>query len=266
MTPLFEAKDVCMYFAGLHAVDHVSIQVEPGMIFGIIGPNGAGKTTFFNVCSGSYVPTAGRIFFDGHDITNNRPDQIVKFGLSRTFQNIKLFSNMSVLENVKIGFNIHTKTNVVDAILHTAQYRRDEKMLEEEGRRLLSRLELGQYTDMKAGNLPYGVQRRVEIARALATNPKILMLDEPAAGMNPQETEALLQFVKKLNREGLTVMLIEHDMKFVMNICDQIAVLNYGKKICEGLPAQIKENQEVIDAYFGKPLKIGIGGAEHATN
>lgn len=205
-------------------------------------------------------------FFDGHDITNNRPDQIVKFGLSRTFQNIKLFSNMSVLENVKIGFNIHTKTNVVDAILHTAQYRRDEKMLEEEGRRLLSRLELGQYTDMKAGNLPYGVQRRVEIARALATNPKILMLDEPAAGMNPQETEALLQFVKKLNREGLTVMLIEHDMKFVMNICDQIAVLNYGKKICEGLPAQIKENQEVIDAYFGKPLKIGIGGAEHATN
>ena len=173
---------------------------------------------------------------------------------------------MSVLENVKIGFNIHTKTNVVDAILHTAQYRRDEKMLEEEGRRLLSRLELGQYTDMKAGNLPYGVQRRVEIARALATNPKILMLDEPAAGMNPQETEALLQFVKKLNREGLTVMLIEHDMKFVMNICDQIAVLNYGKKICEGLPAQIKENQEVIDAYFGKPLKIGIGGAEHATN
>ena len=241
-----------MYFGGLHAVDHVSIQVEPGMIFGIIGPNGAGKTTFFNVCSGSYVPTAGRIFFDGHDITNNRPDQIVKFGLSRTFQNIKLFSNMSVLENVKIGFNIHTKTNVVDAILHTAQYRRDEKMLEEEGRRLLSRLELGQYTDMKAGNLPYGVQRRVEIARALATNPK--------------ETEALLQFVKKLNREGLTVMLIEHDMKFVMNICDQIAVLNYGKKICEGLPAQIKENQEVIDAYFGKPLKIGIGGAEHATN
>lgn len=260
MTPLFETRDTCMYFGGLKAVDHVSIQVQQNEVFGIIGPNGAGKTTLFNVCSGSYIPTGGAVLFDGRDITRLKPNQIVKCGIARTFQNIKLFGNMSVLENVKIGFSIHTKTNVYDAIFHTKRYAEDERMLEEEGRKLLDRLELSQYADTRAQNLPYGVQRRVEIARALATAPKILMLDEPAAGMNPQETETLLQFIKKLNREGLTVMLIEHDMKFVMNICDRIAVLNYGKKVCEGLPEEVKENQEVIDAYFGKPLNIKIGG------
>lgn len=257
MSVIFETQDACMYFSGLKAVDHVSIQVNQGEIYGIIGPNGAGKTTFFNVCSGSYVPTGGKVILDGEDITRLKPDQIVKRGIARTFQNIKLFGNMSVLENVKIGFNIHTKTNVVDALLHTGRYHRDEEMLEQQGRMLLERLELSQYADTKASNLAYGVQRRVEIARALATNPKILMLDEPAAGMNPQETEALLQFVKKLNKEGLTVMLIEHDMKFVMNICDHIAVLNYGRKICEGVPEEVKNNQEVIDAYFGKQLHLG---------
>ncbi|MGN0976913.1 MAG: ABC transporter ATP-binding protein [Faecousia sp.] len=264
MTPIFETRDTCMYFGGLKAVDHVSIKVEKGEVFGIIGPNGAGKTTFFNVCSGSYVPTGGTVTFDGKDITRLKPDQIVKCGIARTFQNIKLFGNMSVLENVKIGFNIHTKTNLFDAIVHTKRYHEDEKRLEEQGRALLERLDLSQYADTKASNLAYGVQRRVEIARALATDPKILMLDEPAAGMNPQETEALLQFVKKLNQRGLTVMLIEHDMKFVMNICDHIAVLNYGKKICEGVPEEVKNNQEVIDAYFGKPLNLGTGGAEYA--
>lgn len=257
MSVIFETQDACMYFSGLKAVDHVSIQVERGEIYGIIGPNGAGKTTFFNVCSGSYIPTAGKIILDGEEITRLKPDQIVRKGIARTFQNIKLFGNMSVLENVKIGFNIHTKTNVADALFHTRQYHKDEEMLEQQGRILLERLELSQYADTKASNLAYGVQRRVEIARALATNPKILMLDEPAAGMNPQETEALLQFVKKLNKEGLTIMLIEHDMKFVMNICDHIAVLNYGKKICEGIPEEVKNNQEVIDAYFGKPLTLG---------
>ena len=261
MSTLFETKDICMYFGGLKAVDHVSIQVEQGTIFGIIGPNGAGKTTYFNVCSGSYVPTAGKVFFDGRDITNLRPDQIIRTGIARTFQNIKLFSNMTVLENVKIGFTIHTKTNVADALFRTARYRADEKMLEEQGRALLERLELIGYADTRASNLPYGVQRRVEIARALATSPKILMLDEPAAGMNPQETEALLQFVRRLNREGLTVILIEHDMKFVMNICDRIAVLNYGRKICEGTPVEVKANQEVIDAYFGRPLDTMMGGS-----
>lgn len=264
MATIFETRDACMYFSGLKAVDHVSIQVEQGEIFGIIGPNGAGKTTFFNVCSGSYVPTGGKIIFNGKDITRLRPDQIVRCGIARTFQNIKLFGNMSVLENVKIGFSIRTKTNVIDAVFHTKRYRQDEKMLEEEGRKLLESLELSQYADVKASNLAYGVQRRVEIARALAAKPKILMLDEPAAGMNPQETEALLRFVKKLNKEGLTVMLIEHDMKFVMNICDRIAVLNYGKKICEGVPEEVKNNQEVIEAYFGKPLNLNVGGAEHA--
>ena len=264
MAPIFETQDTCMYFGGLKAVDHVSIRVEKGEVFGIIGPNGAGKTTFFNVCSGSYVPTGGKVIFDGKDITHLKPDQIVKCGMARTFQNIKLFGNMTVLENVKIGFNIHTKTNLFDAVFHTKRFHNDEKMLEEHGRALLERLGLSQYADTKASNLAYGVQRRVEIARALATNPKILMLDEPAAGMNPQETEALLEFVRMLNKEGLTVMLIEHDMKFVMNICDHIAVLNYGRKICEGVPEEVKNNQEVIDAYFGKPLNINVGGAANA--
>ena len=266
MNAVLEARNICRYFGGLKAIQDVSMTINRGDIFGIIGPNGAGKTTFFNVCSGIYVPTSGSIFLDGEDITNMHSALIARKGLARTFQNIKLFKHMTVLENIIIGFHIHTKTGITDAIFRTKRYREDERIIVERGAEVLERAGLGKYRDFKAGNLPYGIQRRVEIARALAMDPRILLLDEPAAGMNPQETLDLMAFIKTLNSRGYTIAVIEHDMKFVMNSCNHVLVLNFGEKICEGSPEEVKANKQVQEAYFGKGTVIGKGIATGEIN
>ena len=259
MATILEARDVCQYFGGLKAVEKVSMKIEEGDIFGVIGPNGAGKTTFFNICSGIFKPTAGEIWFLGEQITGMLTENIARRGMARTFQNIQLFKFMTVLENVKIGFHIRTKTNMGSALLRSRRFRSDEMFAQEKGLEILERVGLTPYKDTLASNLPYGLQRKVEIARALALDPKILLLDEPVAGMNPAETQELSEFIKKLNRDGYTIAVIEHDMKFVMNTCNRILVLNFGQKICEGTPEQVKNDRGVNEAYFGKGLVVGEG-------
>ncbi len=252
MAIMLETKGVCKYFNGLKAVEMVDMKVEQGAIFGIIGPNGAGKTTFFNLCSGTYNVTQGDIIFEGENITNKPPEEIATKGIVRTFQNIKLFKFLSVIENVKAGCHIHTKTNYFDAIFHTKRYKQDEEYATNRALEVLESVDMLEYKDWKAGNLPYGLQRKVEIARALAAKPKLLLLDEPAAGMNPAETWSLLEFIKKIRENGQTIIVIEHDMKFVMNLCDYIMVLNFGQKIAEGVPDTIKNHKQVQEAYFGR--------------
>ena len=257
MSALLEARGVCKYFGGLKAVEAVDMTVNKGDVFGIIGPNGAGKTTFFNICSGIYQPTKGEILLDGEKISGLPSDQIAGRGMARTFQNIQLFRYMSVLDNVKIGFHNRTKTRLGDAVFHDKRYKQDEEFVVEKGIEILKKVGLLEYKDTLAGNLAYGVQRKVEIARALALDPKILLLDEPAAGMNPLETQSLMEFIKQLNADGYTIAVIEHDMKFVMNSCNRILVLNFGQKICEGTPDEVKGNQQVHEAYFGKGIIAG---------
>lgn len=256
MTALLEAKNISKYFGGLKAIDDVSMQIEKGSIFGIIGPNGAGKTTFFNVCTGVFKPTKGEIWLDGENLTGMSPEQVAKRGMARTFQNIMLFKYMSVLENIKVGFHLESKTTMLNAMLRDKVYRSDEAFAEEKGQEILELVGLSKYRDMMAGNLPYGMQRRVEIARALATDPKILLLDEPVAGMNRQETMELMELIKDLNMKGYTVVVIEHDMKFVMNVCHRVLVVNFGKKICEGTPEEVVNNKEVGEAYFGTDFDV----------
>lgn len=253
---LLEAKGVCKYFAGLKAVDMVDMQVCQGDIFGIIGPNGAGKTTFFNCCTGIFPPTKGDVFFEGKNVSHMTPEQIARLGITRTFQNIQLFKFMSVLDNVKIGCHINTKSGMFDAMLHSGRYRRDEKYAVEKSLEVLNEIGMYDVRDTMAGTLPYGMQRKVEIARALALEPKLLLLDEPAAGMNPLETQSLMEFIKMLNEKGYSILVIEHDMKFVMNACNRILVLNFGQKIAEGTPEDIRNNQLVREAYFGKGLIV----------
>ena len=257
---VLEAKNVCKQFGGLKAVDNVDLQIREKSIFGIIGPNGAGKSTFFNICTGYYPPTSGTISFMGENITGINPELIAEKGMARTFQNIKLFDNMSVLENIKIGYHMHTKTTLADAILNTRRCREDEKMVTKASLELIDRVGLTKYKDFRAGNLPYGIQRKLEIARSLAMQPKLLLLDEPAAGMNPQETMQLMEFITQLREEGLTIVVIEHDMKFVMNMCDEIMVLNYGQKICQGTPQEVCRDENVIQAYFGSDLQLESEG------
>ncbi len=257
---ILESRQVSKHFGGLKAVDCVDMKVEKGEIFGIIGPNGAGKTTFFNLCAGTYPVTSGEIWFNNQNTTNKPSYEMARLGVARTFQNIKLFDYMTVAQNVAVGFHIHTKTNVFDAVFHTKRYRNDEKLIREQTAKTLENVGLAQFAQVKARNLSYGMQRKVEIARALVLKPQVLLLDEPAAGMNPSETQELLTFVKKLNDEGYTIVVIEHDMKFIMNVCDRILVLNYGKRICEGTPDVIRNNTAVAEAYFGKGLAAN-GGA-----
>ncbi|MEI3175240.1 MAG: ABC transporter ATP-binding protein [Lachnospiraceae bacterium] len=255
--PVLEAKGICKYFGGLKAVESVDMKIMKGDVFGIIGPNGAGKTTFFNMCTGVYTPTKGEIFLQGENITKMTPDQIARKKMARTFQNLQLFKFMSVLDNVKIGCHTQTKSNMADAILHTKRYKADEKYAVEKSLEILESIGLADYKDTMAGNLAYGMQRKVEIARALALDPVILLLDEPAAGMNPNETESLREFILMLNEKGYTIAVIEHDMKFIMNSCNRILVLNFGQKLCEGTPDEIKANKEVQEAYFGKGIVAG---------
>ncbi len=249
---ILKCDKLTMRFGGLTAVRDFSIEIKEHMIFGLIGPNGAGKTTAFNMITGNLTPTEGKIHFYGQDITGLKPYKIVSLGMARTFQNIRLFSNLSVLGNVLTGFHHKLKYNLIDAILRTPRFYKYENEMKEAGMALLESVRLADKADFKASELPYGERRKVEIARALATGPKLLLLDEPAAGMNPQETLDLMYFIREIkDKFNLTVFLIEHDMKFVMNLCETIAVLDHGVKIAEGKPEEIRTNPDVIKAYLG---------------
>lgn len=250
-----EVRNVSKHFGGLVAVDKVSFEVNKGEIISVIGPNGAGKTTLFNILTGVYTLTEGEIVLGGVPIHNKEPQEIVKAGLARTFQNIRLFQDMRVIENVLIGMHINTEYNFLDLLFRTKKFRNAEIEKHNKAIKILESIGLKEKMHSYASNLPYGDQRRLEIARAIATNAQILLLDEPAAGMNPQESEELLNFIKGLRDQGYTIILIEHDMSVVMNISDRIYVIDYGKKIAEGLPKDIANNKRVIEAYLGRSEK-----------
>lgn len=252
METLLETTDLSKSFGGIKAVQNFVIHIDKGEVIGLIGPNGAGKTTAFNLLTGVYKPTTGQILFEGKDISGKKPYQITALGIARTFQNIRLFGELSVLENVKIAFTLHSKYSLPEAILRIGRYGKEEQTIDDKARELLAAFKLDHLADEQAKNLPYGQQRRLEIARALATRPKLLLLDEPAAGMNPQETKELTDMIRWIRDEfKLTILLIEHDMALVMKICERIYVLDYGKILAQGVPEEIKHNPAVIKAYLG---------------
>ena len=238
-TPVLKAENVCKYYGGLKAVEKVSMEIESGDIFGIIGPNGAGKTTFFNVCSGMDYPTSGKILFCGEDVTGMKPERVAAKGMARTFQNIMLFRFMSVLENIKIGFHLQLKTGFADAIIRNKTYKNDEEFAAQKGREILSMIGLEEYADTLAGNLPYGIQRKVEIARALALNPEVLLFDEPTSALDPELTGEILSVIKSLAAEKMTMVVVTHEMAFARDTSSHIIFMDGGVIVEQGSPKDV---------------------------
>ena len=265
---LLRAKDISIVFGGLRAVSEFNLDLYQGELIGLIGPNGAGKTTVFNMLSGIYKPTEGTITFVGKngklEVTNKKsPSELNRIGIARTFQNIRLFGSLTVADNIKIALHQSRTVNPLDVLFRTKKFRRDEEMMQEKALHILSIFNLDKKINELAKNLPYGEQRKLEICRALASNPKLLLLDEPAAGMNGQETQELMNLIAFIRKEfDLTVLLIEHDMKLVMGICERLMVLNYGRVIASGSPKEIQANPEVIKAYLGSGFEAGEGEKE----
>lgn len=250
---ILDVTQLGISFGGLRAVDDLSMKIEKGGLVGLIGPNGAGKTTAFNMLTGVYRPTDGGIRLDGQNLIGKKPHEICKLGVARTFQNIRLFSRLPVLDNVKVGLHNEVTYSLAESMLHLGSYRKKERAMDEKALEILKVFDLDGQADTLASDLPYGKQRKLEIARALATDPKLLLLDEPAAGMNPNETGELMEIIQLVReRYGVTILLIEHDMKLVTGICEYLYVLNFGKLLAEGTPGEVLSNPEVVTAYLGE--------------